>query len=149
MFFYFFTGRILILPDCRYEVIQKACDDGENIEKYQILLDEWQDKKADFVDNSGEGGIINKYKGKGLPIVSNKEISKDTTKKVEKAIKRIMRDFPTLKHYSEAVSFGEVAGGGHAVNNYDPKIGLNNIVLNLDSFLNIEGLLRRLDYDYA
>ncbi len=43
----------------KYKRLVTGSVDEENIEKYQILLDEWQDKKADFVDNSGESGIIN------------------------------------------------------------------------------------------
>lgn len=69
-------------------------------------------------------------------------------KKVKKATNQIMRDFPQLKYYSEPLSFGPVVGG-HAINSYDIKTGLNNIILNQDSFSKAEELLSRLHNDYA
>ncbi len=43
----------------KYRRLSGGSIDEENISKYQILLDEWQDKKAEIVDKTGESGIIN------------------------------------------------------------------------------------------
>lgn len=103
---------------------------------------EWKQK---FVDNSAESGIINTYKNNGFNVAFKGEFSRDTIKKVEKATKKVEKDFPILKQYSEPIVFGVVDGGGYAITNYNSETGLTRIILNKDSFSNVEELLKSLD----
>ncbi len=99
------------------------------------------------VDKKGESGIINKYKGKGIEVISDHEISNTTIKKVRKATKRVNKDFKALENYSEPIVFGDVIGG-LAENHYDEKTGLNHIVLRKTDFANPKELIKVLKRDF-
>lgn len=99
------------------------------------------------VDKKGESGIINKYKGKGIEVVSDHEISNITIEKVRKATKRVNKDFKALENYSEPIVFGDVIGG-LAENHYDEKTGLNHIVLRKTDFANPKELIKVLKRDF-
>ena len=131
----------------RYRRLVTGSVDKENIANYQLLLDKWLDKKSAVVDKSGESGIINKYKGKGIEVVSDDEISDETIERVERATKRVTKDFKVLEYYSEPITFGDVEGG-LAVNRYNENTGLNNIVLRKPDFANPEVLLEHLRQDF-
>lgn len=131
----------------RYRRLVTGSVDETNIANYQLLLDKWLDKKSAFVDKSGESGIINKYRGKGIEVVSDDEISDETIERVERATKRVTKDFKVLEYYSEPITFGDVEGG-LAVNRYNENTGLNNIVLRKSDFANPEALLEQLRKDF-
>lgn len=106
-----------------------------------------QGKWKKSVDKTGQSGIINKYKGKGIEVISDYDISNKTIEKVKKATKRISKDFKVLENYSEPITFGDVIGG-LAQNHYDEKTGLNHIVLRKIDFANPEELIKVLKRDF-
>lgn len=101
-------------------------------------------KSADF---SGNGGIIDSYKGNGLSVSSHALVTEETKQRVIDATKTITSDFKTLENYSEPIKFGDVKGG-LAVNNYDSKIGKNQIILSKDGFSDTRKLLELLKKDF-
>ena len=101
----------------------------------------------DLLDNNGKNDIINSYKGKGINVTLNAEISSETYKRVINATKRITSDFKFLENCSEGVNFGNVIGSP-AQNIYDPSTGKNQITLDKNNFANPVLLLQSLKEDY-
>jgi hypothetical protein len=92
-------------------------------------------------------GMINTYKGKGVEIIGDSEISQQTVRLVEEATKRVTSDFKILEKYSEPISFGYL-DSGLAMNKYNPNTGHNTIVLSKSDFANPDNLLKKLKEDY-
>ncbi|MGN0556317.1 MAG: phage minor capsid protein, partial [Acutalibacteraceae bacterium] len=126
----------------------------------------WQERQRDFTRQTGlkrdyareavggyngkktvakgeKSGIIELYKGKGLKVTSDSDISPKTVRQIEKAAKKVTNDFKVLESYSEPIVFGNV-DGGLAENNYSPSTGLNTITLDKAAFADPDRLLERL-----
>lgn len=102
---------------------------------------------AKTLENSGESGIIDLYKGKGISVIKNTEISEETHNKVINATKRITSDFRVLGNYSEPITYGTVKGSP-AENKYDPRTGKNTVILDKNNFANPDELLQSLKNDF-
>lgn len=105
-------------------------------------------KYTKTVEKSGKSGIINKYKGKGIPIEKTTEISKDVFDSVDKATKKVTSDFRMLEDYSEPIVFGDVGAGALASNEFLTNTGKNKITLSKTAFSNSAELERCLRQDY-
>lgn len=147
-------------PWCRSTVCPCFDDFGEKAgEKYCIPEDmsyeDWKEKFADGgdksafagVDKSGNGDIINLYKGKGLSVVSDDDIAPNTVKAISEATKKVTSDFKILENYSEDVRFSDIVDG-LAENVYRPDTGINVIFLDKHSFSNPAELLEMLKKDF-
>lgn len=125
---------------------------GADGKTYQVPADmtykEWKAKFVDEALNSNNANvIIEMYKGKGLDIVFNKEVSAETISKVHDATKKITSDFKSLENYSEPIKFGYVQGG-IAQNAFSPSTGKNQITLLESAFADEKALLKQLNDDY-
>lgn len=103
---------------------------------------------AKLLENSGESGIIDLYKGKGISVIRNSEVSEETHNRVINATKRITSDFKVLESYSEPITYGTVKVG-LAENKYDPRTGKNTIIFDKNAFANPDELLQSLKNDFA
>lgn len=140
-------------------VLVKKCND--RIKSYQAKYNEISEitgiakqpkrmsvpKSTQVLTNSGNGGIINTYSGKGLEVRSNIQISGETKQRVYDATKKITSDFKALEEYSEPIIFGNVKNG-LAQNVYNPSTGKNQITLSRDDFVDTKKLLDILKDDY-
>ena len=141
------------------------CTDSRN------QLAKWQKHQRDFIDQTGlkrdysreavegysrkkkvakgdKSGIIELYKGKGIEVTSDSDISPKIIKQVAKATKKVTNDFRVLETCSEPIVFGHVEGG-LAENRYNPNTGLNSITLRKADFANPDLLLKKLNDDYV
>ena len=98
--------------------------------------------------NGEKRSIIEMYRGKGIDVTSDSQISSKIIKQVKKATKKVTSDFKALESYSEPIVFGDV-DGGLANNDYDPKTGLNIITLRKADFASPNSLLKKLNADYV
>lgn len=99
------------------------------------------------VDKSRGSGIINNYKGKGIRVLGQSNISSDTQKLIVEATKKITSDFKILEKYMEPITFGDV-NGSPAKNSFIFNTGRNSITLRHNDFSNPSQLLKRLKEDY-
>ncbi len=99
------------------------------------------------VDKSHRSGIINNYKGKGIKVLAQSNISNDTYKRIVEATKKITSDFKTLERYMEPITFGDVVGG-LAENRFVISTGRSGITLRQNDFSNPNELLKLLKKDY-
>lgn len=129
---------------------------GEGGDTYYVPEDmsfgEWKKAFVEGGDKSGltevrNSDIINLYKGKGLSVISDKNIDAETIEAVNEATKKITCDFKILENYSEAIRFSDVVGG-LAENVYKPDTGLNIISLDRGAFSNPSKLLEILKKDF-
>jgi len=125
---------------------------GKDGKTYQVPNDmtyrEWKAlQSGKTLHKQDDGGIIDLYRGRGIDVLPHSEISTETLKQVSKATKKVTSDFKILEKYSEPIKFGNV-NGGWAVNNYDPRTGLNQITLHKIGFSNPEQLLGFLKEDF-
>lgn len=116
-----------------------------------ITYKQWkqiQNNTNEWVANSEKSGIIELYRGKGIKVSCDSDISPKTVKQVEKATKKVTSDFKTLENYSEPIIFGDVKNG-LAENSYNPRTGLNTITLRKADFANPDLLLKKLNDDFV
>ena len=106
-----------------------------------------EDKSKEIVAKGENSSIIEMYRGKGIDVTSDSQISSKTIKQVKMATKKVTSDFKALESYSEPIVFGDV-DGGLANNDYDPKTGLNIITLRKADFANPDSLLEKLKRDF-
>lgn len=99
------------------------------------------------VANINNGGIIETYKGVGIKVVKNTDISSETYECISKATQTITSDFKTLESCSEPLMFKNLEGS-LAQNNFNPNTGKNQITLDKNHFANPEILLQSLKEDY-
>lgn len=109
-----------------------------------IGVGKWKKKVA----QSEKSGIINEYKGKGIPVQKSSEISQKTVEKIEVATKKVTSDFKILEKYSEPIVFGNAGDGALASNDFSHITGRNQITLSKTAFANPVELEKRLRQDY-
>lgn len=100
------------------------------------------------VDNSGESGIINAYKGKNIPIADSGSISSETIECMHRAAETVTEDFHVLSEHINGFDFGD-SGDAVAVNRFIPTTGENRITFSENVFSDVANLRAVLANDYA
>lgn len=100
------------------------------------------------VDNPGESGIIESYRGNSINIVGSNGISSETTERIRRAAETVTDDFPVLSEHIENINFGD-ADGAVAINSYSPLTGENGITFSETAFSDPAHLQEALADDFA